>query len=364
MNTIKMKAAVCYEFGKPLVLDELELTMPQAGEVAVRIAACAICHSDLTYIDGNWGGSLPQVFGHEASGVVEQVGTGVHSVKVGDHVLVTLLRSCGYCGSCKASHPNTCETKFPLDLEARMHNSDGTKIQQGLRTGAFAEYSVVDQSQVAVIPNDLPFDVASLLSCGVITGFGAVVNTARMPANANAAIIGCGGVGLNAVQGAAYMGAFPLLAVDALDSKLKTAKEFGATHTVNATQADVRQVVDELTNKRGMEYVFTTAGSSQAIEQGMKLLAPNGTLTIVGMPPDGDLVSIDACEVAGTNLRILGSKMGSTKLQTDIPKLIGLYQDGRLNLDELISNRYSIEDINQAIDDVRQNKVLRNVIVF
>ena len=359
-----MKAAVCYEYGKPLVIDDLDLAPPQAGEVKVKIAACAICHSDITYADGGWGGTPPQVFGHEASGVVAETGPGVHTVKAGDRVLVTLLRSCGHCGSCENGRLNVCETRFPLDREARMHNGEGTRIKQGLRTGAFAEYTVVDQSQVAIIPADLPFDVASLLSCGVITGFGAVVNTARLPANAGTGVIGCGGVGLNAVQGAAYAGAFPLVAIDVVDEKLETARAFGATHTINSAKTDARRSVGDITGKRGLEYVFTAVGNPGAIEQGLALLAPAGTLTIVGMPPTGDLVSFDATDMANAGQRILGSKMGSTRLRVDIPRLIALYQSGRLKLDELISNRYPLIEINRAIDDVRRDKVLRNVIVF
>ena len=359
-----MKAAVCYEYGKPLVIDELELAPPQAGEVKVKIAACAVCHSDITYADGGWGGRPPQVFGHEAAGTVQGIGRGVHSVKIGDRVLVTLLRSCGHCGSCENGRLNVCETRFPLDREPRMHNGEGTVIKQGLRTGAFAEYSVVDQSQLAVIPADLPFDVASLLSCGVITGFGAVVNTARLPAAARTGVIGCGGVGLNAVQGAAFAGAFPLVAIDVVDDKLETAKAFGATHCINSAKTDARESVRAITGKRGLEYVFTAVGNPRAIEQGLALLAPAGTLTIVGMPPTGDLVSFDATDLANADQRILGSKMGSTRLRVDIPRLVALYQNGRLKLDQLISNRYPLEDINQAIDDVRRERVLRNVIVF
>ena len=359
-----MKAAVCYEFGKPLVIDELDLAPPLAGEVRVKIAACAICHSDITYADGGWGGRPPQVFGHEAAGVVEETGPGVHSVVAGERVLVTLLRSCGHCGPCEHGRLNICETRFPLDREARMHNGEGVVIKQGLRTGAFAEYTVVDQSQVAVIPEDLPFDVASLLSCGVITGFGAVVNTAQLPANAATGVVGCGGVGLNAVQGAAFAGAFPLVAVDVVERKLEIAATFGATHRINSATVNARETVDQITAKRGLEYVFTAAGSVKAIEQGLALLAPGGTLTIVGMPPTGDLVSFDATDMANAGQRILGSKMGSTRLRVDIPRLIALYQNGRLKLDELISNRYPLEEINQAIDDVRRDKVLRNVIVF
>ncbi|MGR3983658.1 MAG: Zn-dependent alcohol dehydrogenase [Gammaproteobacteria bacterium] len=359
-----MKAAVCYEFGKPMVIDQLELAPPQAGEVKVKIAACAICHSDITYADGGWGGRPPQVFGHEAAGTVVEAGDGVHSVKVDDRVLVTLLRSCGYCGSCESGRLNICRTKFPLDKEARIHNRDGTRIKQGLRTGAFAEYVVVDQSQLAPIPADLPFDVASLLSCGVITGFGAVVNTAALPAGASAAVVGCGGVGLNAVQGAAYAGAFPLLAVDVHDEKLETAKAFGATHAANAASGDARAAALDISEGRGLEYVFTAVGSPRVIEQGISLLAPGGTLTIVGMPPSGDLTSFDATDLADGGMRILGSKMGSTRLRIDIPKLLALYRAGRLKLDELISNRYPLEEINRGIEDMRAGRGLRNVIVF
>lgn len=359
-----MKAAVCYEFGKPLVIDDIELAAPLAGEVMVRIKACAVCHSDILYADGGWGGKLPQVFGHEAAGSVEATGPGVHTVATGDRVLVTLLRSCGYCGSCENGRLNICETKFPLDREARMHNGEGAIIKQGLRTAAFAEYTVVDQSQVAIIPEELPFATASLLSCGVITGFGAVVNTARVPANAAIGVIGCGGVGLNAVQGAAHAGAHPLVAIDLIDHKLETAEAFGATHCINSAKTDARDAVHKITGKRGLDYVFTAVGNPKAIEQGITLLAPGGTLTIIGMPASGDLVSFDATNMAGAGQRILGSKMGSTRLRVDIPKLIALYQKGRLKLDELISNRYPLIDINRAIDDVRQDKVLRNVIVF
>jgi len=362
-----MKAAVCYQFGKPLVVDDLAIEMPRAGEVTVRIAACAVCHSDITYIDGGWGGRLPKVFGHEAAGVVEEVGRGVRIVKRGDRVLVTLLRACGHCGVCQSGRPNICATKFPLDREARMKNSAGVTVKQGLRTGAFAEYALVDSSQLAPIPDDISFAAASLLSCGVITGFGAVVNTARLPAGASAAVIGCGGVGLNAVQGAAFAGAHPLVAVDVVARKLQTAQAFGATHAVDAAQIgadNLREAIADATGERGLEFVFTAAGNPRVIEQGLKLLAPGGTLVIVGMPPTGDLVSFDATGLADTGQRIISSKMGSARLPVDIPKLLALYRAGRLKLDELISNQYPLADINRAIEEVRRDEVLRNVIVF
>lgn len=367
---MKTKAAVCYEFGAPLAIEEIDLAPPQAGEVLVKISACAICHSDLTYIDGGWGGRLPQVFGHEACGVVREVGAGVQNARVGDYVLVTLLRSCGYCRYCENGDLHACETRFALDREKRMHNAKGVAVKQGLRTAAFAEYSVVHQSQVVTIPKGLAPAPASLLSCGVITGFGAVCNTAALPASASVAVVGCGGVGLNSVQGAAHCGAHPLIAIDIFDDKLKAACAFGATHVINSAKQDARKALDEITTATGgklsggVDYVFTVVGNAKAIEQGLSLLAPTGTLTIVGMPPDGQLMELDATAVAGASQRILGSKMGSTRLRVDIPKLVDLYQDGRLKLDELVSNRYPLAQINHAIDEVRKDKVIRNVVVF
>ena len=359
---MQMQAAVCYEFGKPLTVESLTVAPPAAGEVLVKIAACAICHSDLAYINGDWGGDLPQVFGHEAAGVVAAVGAGVARATVGMPVLVTLLRSCGYCGYCESGRPNICQTKFPLDAEPRLHNAAGAAIKPGLRTGAFAEYAVVEQSQVVEIPADLPMAVASLLSCGVITGFGAVVNTAQMPAGARAGVIGCGGVGLNSVQAAAYCSAYPVVAVDLAESKLAVARQFGATHTLRPS-ADLRAAVEQIA-PGGLDYVFVAAGVSRAIANGLELLAPGGVLTILGMPADGDLVGVDAAELAGLNQRILGSKMGSTRLRSDIPKLIRMYQHGQLKLDELITRRYPLRDINRAIAEVRADEVLRNVVVM
>ena len=361
-----MKAAVCRQFAKPLALEELTLSAPQAGEVVVQIRACAICHSDLIYIDGGWGGRLPKVFGHEAAGEIVEIGEGVEAaapgLAVGDAVLVTLLRSCGHCASCEAGRPSICESVFPLDREVRMHDRQGAPVKQGLRTGAFAEYAIVHHSQLAHIPDDLPPTSAALLSCGVITGVGAVVNTAQLPAFASTAVIGCGGVGLNALQGAALSGATPLIAIDLNEAKLRIAAQFGADECINASDSEVRPRIDQLTANRGLEYVFTAAGNPKAIELGVSLLAPGGALVIVGMPASGDFVRIDATDLASAGRRILGSKMGATRLRTDIPQLIGLYRAGKLKLDELISGRYPLSDINHAIDEVRAERAIRHVI--
>ena len=362
MNVVK--AAVCREFGKPLVIEEVEILPPRAGEVQVKLNACAICHSDILYADGAWGGELPAIYGHEASGVVGTRGPGVTNVQPGDHVLVTLIRSCGTCHYCAQGERVRCETVFPLDEQSPLLTTDGKPIVQGLRTGAFAETVVVDSSQLAPIPKDIPLDSASVLSCGVITGFGAVVNTAQVTSGSSVVIIGTGGVGLNSVQGAAIAGAESVIALDISEAKLNAARKFGATHTVNVEQENARKSIRNMTSGRGADYVFVTVGDKSAIEQGFKLLCKGGTLVIVGMTADGVMIEFDACAFASVEKRLLGSKMGSTRLAIDIPWYISLYQQERLKLDELISGRYPLVQINEAIADVSQGDSLRNVIVF
>ncbi|MDH3674219.1 MAG: Zn-dependent alcohol dehydrogenase [Anaerolineae bacterium] len=359
-----MKAAVCFEFGQPLVVEEIELDPPRTGEVRVKLAACAICHSDIHYMEGAWGGSLPAVFGHEAAGVVEEVGLHVTGARPGDHVVVSLIRSCGRCYFCVRGNPTLCETKVALDKESRLHTKAGHVLHQGLRTAAFAEYVVVEESQVVRIPAEMPLDRASLLACGVITGFGAVVNTAQISSGSTVVVIGTGGVGLNSIQGAYLSGAQVIIAVDLVNSKLEAAAAFGATHTINPTEADMAEVVRSLTQGRGVDYVFVTVGSGKAIEQGLGLLRPAGTLVIVGMPASGVKIEIEAVDVAGASQRILGSKMGSARLAVDVPILVDLYQQGRLKLDELITARYPLAEINEAIVAVKRGDALRNVIVF
>ncbi len=359
-----MKAAVCHEFGKPLVIEEIELDPPQAGEVKVKLAVCAICHSDIHYMEGAWGGVLPAIYGHEASGVVEEVGPGVTLAAPGDNVVVTLIRSCGDCFYCAHGDPHLCNARFPLDLEHRLHGEGGKDVVQGLRTGAFAEYVVVDQSQVVPIPKEVPLESASLLACGVITGLGAVVNTAQVKAGSAVVVIGTGGVGLNSVQGAALAGATPIVAVDLSDAKLEAAKSFGATHTVNPTSDDAKKAVRALTERRGADYCFVTVGSVAAIEQGLELLRRAGTLVVVGMPEVGAKAQIEALNFADKGQRILGSKMGSTRLRVDVPRLVSQYQQGRLKLDELITGRYGLDEINEAIASVNRGEALRNIIVF
>ena len=359
-----MKAAVCREHGKPLAIETLELDAPQTGEVKIKIAACAICHSDIIYMDGGWGGELPAVYGHEAAGVVEEIGPGVTSVKPGDHVVVTLIRSCGHCYHCAQGDQHICETQFPLDANSPLHGDNDEKIVHGLRTGAFAEYVVVDTSQVVAIPDSIPLDSASLLACGVITGLGAVVNTARVESGSSVVVVGTGGVGLNSVQGASLAGARTIIAIDLSPGKLATAMEFGATHTINPDEEDALSVINTLTEGRGADYVFVTVGSIRAIEQSVDFARKGGTICIVGMPPSGAMAAFEGVDIANNAKKLIGSKMGSTRLQVDMPRLVELYQQGRLKLDELISNRYPLEQINEAVASVRQGEALRNVIIF
>jgi Zn-dependent alcohol dehydrogenase len=257
-----------------------------------------------------------------------------------------------------------CDTTFHLDEDGPLRSKDGEAIHQGLRTGAFAEHVVVDASQVVRVPKDLPLDSASLLACGVITGLGAVANTAEVRPGSDVAVIGTGGVGLNSVQGAALGDAKTVIAIDLSDDKLAASKGFGATHTVNSAKVDAKDAVRALTQGRGADYVFVTVGAKAAIEEGFGLLCRGGTLVIVGMPASGVTTAFDPATFANESQRVLGSKMGSTRLQVDVPKLVDLYQQGHLKLDELISGRYPLEKINEAVASVKRGEALRNVIMF
>jgi S-(hydroxymethyl)glutathione dehydrogenase/alcohol dehydrogenase len=359
-----MRAAVCHAFGQPLAVEEVELDVPGAGEISVDVAACAICHSDILYADGAWGGALPAVYGHEAAGVVRRLGTGVKGFAPGDHVVVTLIRACGTCPACGQGHPVTCETRFPREALSPLRRANGERLTHGLKTAAFAERVVVDASQCVAVPETLGFAPASLLACGVITGFGAAVNTAQVQPGSSVAVIGIGGVGLNVVQGAAYAGAAKIIAVDVVPAKLEIASHFGATHALGAGERNLRQRLRDLTGGRGADYVFVTVGAKAAFHQSFELVARSGTIVLVGMPADGVKMEIEAGLIAQDNLRVLGSKMGDARIQIDIPKLVGLYEEGRLKLDELVSGRYPLDEINAAMASTRSGEAIRNVIAF
>ena len=359
-----MKAAVCRSFGAPLELEELRLGALETGEVRVEVAACAICHSDIHFAEGAWGGSLPAVYGHEAAGVVTEVGPGVSELRAGDRVVVSLLRSCGSCFFCVRGESHLCEGEFPGDVAGRLRTERGEPVLQAMHTGAFAEEVVVDESQLAVVPESVDFDVASLLGCGVVTGVGAVLERAEVTEGSSVVVIGTGGVGLNTVQGAAIAGASEIVAVDPLSAKREAATRFGATHAVDPAAGDPAGEVRAITGGRGADYVFVTVGRADVIEQALGYVRRGGTLVVVGMPASGETFGVVAVDLVHDDVRILGSKMGSARLADAVPRLVELYGDGRLKLDELISGRYPLERINEAIAAAKDGAVLRNVIVF
>jgi len=355
-----MKAAVCYEFGKPLVVEEVDIDSPKKGEVKVKMAVTAICHSDIHALIGELGPALPLVAGHESSGYIEEVGEGVTSVKKGDPVVVSLLIACGKCLQCVSGRPHMCENAWSQDKH--LHTKDGKDISIMARVGSFAESVIVNESQVVPVPKDMSLEAAALLACGVITGFGAVVNRAKVEPMSSVVVMGVGGVGINSIQGAAFAGAYPIIAVDTLDSKLETAKKFGATHGVNATDEDAVKQVQDLTGGRGADSVIITVGVTAAIEQGYAMSGPRGKTVIVGLA--GDKMTLMPMSFIRSEKELMGSFMGTTRLSLEIPKLVELYMKGVLKLDELITNRYPLEQINDAIDSVNRGEAIRNLIVF
>jgi NDMA-dependent alcohol dehydrogenase len=360
----KMKAAICYQFGQPLVIEEIEIDPPKKGEVKVRMVATAICHSDVHAIQGEWGGELPVVAGHEGAGIVEDIGPDVNLVHKGDHVIVSLLRSCGRCEPCTKGAPHLCDGEFALQSECRLHNRQGQSIHHGLKTAAFAEYVVVDQSQLVSVPKDMPLESAALLACGVITGVGAVVNRAQVEPGSSVVVIGAGGVGLNSIQGAHLVGAHPIIAIDLLDNKLEAAYTFGATHALNATKVDIQAAVSEITDGRLADYVFVTVGTTNAAEQAYSITRKRGMVILVGIPDWISAMPVPIGPTVLTEKTITGSMMGTTRLSVDIPWLVALYEVNRLKLDELITARYSLDQINDAIGAMQSGSVLRNVILF
>jgi len=331
--------------------------------VQVKVLASAVCHSDIHFFDNAWGGKLPAVWGHEAAGIVELVGDDVHDIAVGDPVVLTLIKSCGSCRNCLAGVSVACTgemTTHPTPLS----DSDGNPVAHGLGTAAFADHAVVDQSQVVVIHPEMDMTPACLLACGVITGVGAAMNTAKIEPGSNVVVIGTGGVGLNAVQGARLQEADTIIAVDLSDDKLETARTFGATDVVNSAEQDLADAVKAITGGAMADYVLVTVGAQQPIEQAPLLLAPNGMAVIVGMPATGVTATIDPVTMAALNQSIVGSKMGQSTIGIDIPELISKYRDGELLLDELVTRTYTIDQINEAIDSVKTGQAVRNVILF
>ena len=359
-----MKAAVCREFGQPLVIEDVQLADPGAHDVRIKLKACSICHSDISFADGIWGGQLPAVYGHEGAGIVEAVGSGVKDYALGDHVIVTLIRHCSDCHYCSDDVEVLCEGDFELSQNPPITNVSCETLEQAMNCGAFAEEVLVHESQLQMAPKNMPFDVASLLACGVITGYGAVMHASNLREGQHAVVIGCGGVGLNSLQAASLKGSASVIAMDLEEDKRKLALEFGATHAIDPRESDVAEQVMKITGGRGADVVFVTVGAKAAIDSAQSFITKNGTVVIVGMPSSDTRSDYDPGTLAAWGQKIIGTKMGNTVIAVDIPQLVALYASGKYKLDELISGRFTLEEVNIAMDEVRSGKAIKNVIIF
>jgi NDMA-dependent alcohol dehydrogenase len=363
-----VKAAVLYEANTPLQIVEVEQQGPQAGEARVKVMATGVCHSDWHIINGDWKMPLPMVLGHEAAGIVEEVGAGVAHVAPGDHIIFSFRPQCGRCFYCSSGQSILCDGHTSprwgmLDGTLRLSHQ-GRGINQMARMGSFGEYVVCPAEMLVKIRPEMPWAQAGLVGCSVPTGVGAVTNCARVEPGASVLVIGCGGVGLNAVQGARLAGARTIIACDLLDNKLEFAQEFGATHTVNGRQENVVEKARELTGGRGVDYAFDAIGGEQTTLQIIDAIRPGGTAVIVGMAAMSVRAPIAPYYLALQQKTLKGTMYGSIRPTVDIPRLVDLYLDGRLNLDQLISRTYTLDEINDGFEALRTGQVARGVVVF
>lgn len=366
---MKIRAAYVPE-SKKLTVDTVELDPPQQGELLIRMKAAGVCHSDLHTLKGELRTQPPLVLGHEGAGVVEAVGPGVTRFAPGDSVLINWLPGCHVCPTCQAGHENICERLFRttfagtmLDGTSRLRGPNGDSIKQYLSSATMAEYAVVPEDGAIPLQEGVPFEVAAIIGCAVITGVGAVINTAQVEAGSRAAVIGCGGIGLSAMQGCVLAGCSEIIAVDIMDEKLEFARQMGATATVNAQEEDPVKALKRLTGG-GPEYAFDSVGSARTIPQALNAVGPAGTATIIGLHAALEEVPIAPAQLIYQNKRLLGSFAGDVTPLHDLPRLQQLYRAGRLELDKLITKRYPLDDVAQAFEDMEAGKVARGVLVF
>lgn len=359
-----VKAAIFHGPHADLTIEDIDLGTPGPREIRVRTVASGVCHSDLHFVEGLYPYMTPAVLGHEAAGVVEEAGDQVTYVKPGDHVIACLSVFCGHCDQCLSGHPNRCasdETRRKADDAPRLSQS-GNIVHQFANVGGYAEQMLLHENAVVKIRDDMPLDRAALIGCGVTTGVGAVLNTARIEPGSTVAVFGAGGVGLAAIQGALIAGARMIIAVDMIEHKLATARELGATHIVDASSRDAVEAVKELTGG-GVDYSFEAIGLKQVAEQAFACLATGGTATIIGMIPMGQKVEIDGWQLLSEK-KLQGSMMGSNRFRIDMPRYIDFYMQGRLKLDEMITRKGRLEDVNDAFRAMKAGEVARTVLMF
>jgi S-(hydroxymethyl)glutathione dehydrogenase/alcohol dehydrogenase len=365
---MKAMAPVLHGLGEPMIVRELDLDDPKAGEVLVRMVASGICHSCLHAQDGTWGVStpLPVVLGDEGSGVVEKVGPGVEHLKAGDPVVVSWTPTCGRCHYCVVGRSNLCEAKSRpgvlADGTTRLH-LDGQDVYQMGTVGTYSSWAVIGASNAIKVRPEMPLDIAALIGCSVMTGVGAVVNTAKVGPGESLAVFGCGGVGLNAVQGGRLASAWPLIAVDVSDQKLELARSLGATHTFNPSREDVVEKIRALTG-RGLEYAVVTVGNAAATLQAWETIARGGTCVVVGVGRSDEPLSIAPMYLVTGERRLIGSSYGSARPLEDFPRLVNLYLDGKLKIDELVTRRYSLDEVEQSHRDLAAGTLARGLLVF
>ncbi len=360
-----MKAAVLHAPNQPLTIEDVALEKPKAREVLLRTAFAGLCHSDLHFMEGLYPTPTPCVLGHESAAVVEAVGEGVTYVKTGDHVITCLSVFCGTCPQCVTGHPNLCENtdvKMSPGVARRMTWKGGQHMNQFLNLSSFGEQMLVHENSMVKIDDDIPLDRAALVGCGVMTGVGAVFNAAKVEPGSTVAVIGCGGVGLSAVNGAALAGAARIIAIDRVVAKLKVAKELGATDTMNVSNADPVEMVREMTGG-GVHFSFEALGTKATAEQSFQMLRPGGTATIIGMVPFGVKIELHGYDFL-RDRKIQGTAMGGNRFRVDMPRLLDLWRQGRLKLDHLISGEIKLANINEGFAALKSGAPVRQLIDF
>lgn len=367
---VSARAAVLRSFGGPHDIEEVRLRDPGEGEVLVRMSAAGICHSDVGQADGEWECPLPTVLGHEGAGVVERVGPGVASVSAEDHVILSLAPGCGSCRHCLAGRPILCQRSLAAMAEGRL-TTGPSPIRLGSQPVAvysllssFAERAVVAERSAIPVPSDVPADVAALIGCAVITGAGAAIETLRIPPGSRGVVIGAGGVGACAILGARLAGAAEIVAVDPSAGRRKTAVTFGATDTIDANDDARTRELRQQAASQGFDWSIVTVGRPRAIKLGIEVIRPGGTACIVGLAPQNAPVQVDMLDLVTFERNVIGSAYGSVSPQMLIPRLVELYRSGRLPVDELVSDRYPLEEIDNAFAMSRDAAGLRCVLTF
>jgi S-(hydroxymethyl)glutathione dehydrogenase / alcohol dehydrogenase len=362
---MRIRAAVLPRTGADVDIAELDLAPPGPHEVLVRLRASGVCHSDLNAVDGTAETPTPAVLGHEGAGIVEAVGPEVTTLRRGDHVVACLSGFCGTCAQCLSGHPNLCTTGAVLrpDTAAPRLSQKGEPFRQFIGIASYAERMLLHENSVVKIEPDLPLDRAALVGCGVLTGVGAALRTSGMEAGQTVAIFGCGGVGLAIVQGARIGGASQIIGVDMFDGKLEMAKRVGATHVVNSANDDPAKAIRALTGGAGVDHAFEAVGNAKLCRQAIESLAIRGTATIVGVLPPDAMIEFPWMAIR-PECKVQTSRMGSNRFRTDIPRYLEFYRQGRLLLDEMITRRGRLEDINEAFRAMKAGEVARSVLVF